>query len=116
MTKKDFFSLSLSLSFFDVYKLNVDLRRRGPMEGPRAALLVAEHGVRAGAPVGGGLRHLALQPVHRPLPLRRLQDQVVPHLQVREVLRKSTFLIFGRKSTLTEGHLLEAVTRHLTAW
>ena len=50
------------------------------MEGPGAALLVAENGVGAGAPVGGGLRHLALQPVHRPLPLRRLQYQVVPYL------------------------------------
>ena len=50
------------------------------MEGPGAALLIAQNGVGAGAPVGGGLRHLALQPVHRPLPLRRLQYQVVPYL------------------------------------
>ena len=39
------------------------------------------HRVRSGAPVRGGLGHLALEPVHRPLPLRGLQNQVVSHLE-----------------------------------
>ena len=80
------------------------------MEGPGAALLVAQDIVGAWTPVGGGLGHLALQPVHRPLPLRWLQYQVVPHLEMKSFER------FRRFSRLTEGHLLEAVTRHLTAW
>ena len=75
------------------------------MEGPGAALLVAQDIVGAWTPVGGGLGHLALQPVHRPLPLRWLQYQVVPHLemesfQIQEIFKthRRTFARGGDKA------------------